>query len=91
MVTLPNPKYNMPATDDDTIQRLFSEIFDKDMDQFREYAEADDGWNNLVTLLDENNGAGWVDPLVPSKPVLTLHYIRVNLTKWPIRLLHYTV
>ena len=49
----------MPATDDDTLQRLFSEIFDKDMDQFREYVEADDVWNNLVTLLDENNGAGW--------------------------------
>ena len=41
------------------LQRLLAEIFDKDFDAFREYVEAEDIWENLVSLLDENDGAGW--------------------------------
>jgi len=49
----------MPATDEDTLQRLLGEIFDKDFEQFREYVEAEDIWSNLVQLLDESDGSGW--------------------------------
>jgi len=49
----------MPATDEDTLQRLLGEIFDKDMNQFREYIEAEEVWSPLVDLLDENDSAGW--------------------------------
>lgn len=49
----------MPSCDEDTLQRLFSDIFDKDMDQFRDYVEAEDVWSKLVEMLDDNNGAGW--------------------------------
>lgn len=59
LAELPNPKYQMPATDDDTLQRLLVEIFDKDFDQFREYVEAEDIWSNLVELLDDDDGSGW--------------------------------
>ncbi len=49
----------MPATDDDTWQRLFSEIFEKDMEQFREYCRNEDVWDSVVELLDKEDGAGW--------------------------------
>ena len=49
----------MPPTDEDTLQRLLGEIFDRDINQFREYLEADNVWTNLVKLLDEKDGAGW--------------------------------
>ena len=49
----------MPATDDDTWQRLFAEIFDKDMEQFRDYCQNEDVWEGVVKLLDEKDGAGW--------------------------------
>jgi hypothetical protein len=56
---LPRLDAPMPATDEDTLQRLLGEIFDKDVNQFREYVEAEEVWSNLVDLLDENDGAGW--------------------------------
>jgi serine/threonine protein kinase len=61
MTSLAEPKdpRQMPATDEDTLQRLLGEIFDKDFDQFREYLEADEIWSSLVALLDENDSAGW--------------------------------
>jgi serine/threonine protein kinase len=59
LAELPRLDYAMPATDEDTLQRLLGEIFDKDISQFREYVEAEEVWNNLVSLLDENDGAGW--------------------------------
>ena len=59
LAEIPNPQYQMPATDEDTLQRLLGEIFDKDFQQFREYVEAEDLWSNLVELLDENDGSGW--------------------------------
>ena len=49
----------MPATDDDTWQRLFSEIFEKDMENFRDYCENEEVWSNVVELLDREEGAGW--------------------------------
>ncbi|GAX21533.1 hypothetical protein FisN_6Hh423 [Fistulifera solaris] len=59
LAELPNPNFQMPNTDEDTLQRLLGEIFEKDMDQFREYVEAEDIWTDLVQLLDENDRAGW--------------------------------
>ncbi|CAB9516583.1 expressed unknown protein [Seminavis robusta] len=49
----------VPATDEDTLQRLLGDIFDKDIAQFREYVEAEEVWANLVELLDRNDSAGW--------------------------------
>ena len=49
----------MPATDEDTLQKLLSEIFNQDFGAFREYVEAEDVWTKLVEVLDEKNGAGW--------------------------------
>ena len=52
-----DPKAPLPNTDEDTLQRLFSEIFEKDVKgQFREYLEAEDAWSNVVQLLDEKDG-----------------------------------
>jgi len=59
LAVLPDPTYQMPATDEDTLQRLLTDIFNKDFDEFRDYVEAEDMWSNLVELLDENDGAGW--------------------------------
>ena len=68
LAELPNPEYQMPATDEDTLQRLLGEIFDKDFEQFREYVEAEDTWSNLAQLLDESDGSGWkaLETLVPA-------------------------
>ena len=50
----------IPPTDEDSLQRLLGEIFDKDVkEQFREYVLNEECWLNLVRLLDEQNGAGW--------------------------------
>jgi len=57
---MPNAGTPMPATDEDTIQKLLSEIFNQDFKAFREYVEAEDVWSRLVELLDEQDGAGWV-------------------------------
>jgi serine/threonine protein kinase len=62
LAELPRPvtsTYQMPATDDDTLQRLLSDIFEKDMQQFREFVLEEDVWSNLVALLDENDRSGW--------------------------------
>jgi len=47
------------ATDDDTLQRLFSEIFGKDVDELREYYANEDVWSEVVSLLDMEERAGW--------------------------------
>jgi len=47
---------NLPATDEDTLQRLMSDIFDKDIMQFREYVEAEDIWDNVVDMMDRLRG-----------------------------------
>ena len=59
LAEIPTPNTPMPATDEDTLQRLLGEIFEKDILQFREYVEAEECWSNLVELLDEDDGAGW--------------------------------
>jgi hypothetical protein len=59
LAELPTPDAPMPATDEDSLQRLLGDIFDKDFAQFREYVEEEDAWGPLVELLDRNNGAGW--------------------------------
>jgi serine/threonine protein kinase len=59
LAQLPRLNYPIPNTDEDTLQRLLGDIFDKDIQQFREYVEAEDVWSKLVELLDESNGAGW--------------------------------
>ena len=59
LAEVPDPKYPLPATDEDTLQRLLGDIFNKNFAEFREYVEAEDIWSKLVALLDENDGAGW--------------------------------
>lgn len=54
-----DPNQNIPATDEDTLQRLIGEIFDQDFEEFREYVDAEDTWAELVTLLDDKDRAGW--------------------------------
>jgi len=49
----------MPPTDDDSWQRLFSDIFEKDMGNFRDYCANEDIWDGVVELLDREEGAGW--------------------------------
>lgn len=51
------PKANLPATDDDTLQRLMTDIFGKDILLFREYVEAEEMWESVVDMLD--NSGGW--------------------------------
>jgi hypothetical protein len=50
-----------PKTDEHAKLYLLTLIYvlDKDIEQFREYVEAEEVWSNLVELLDENDGAGW--------------------------------
>ena len=64
LAEVPTPEYNIPATDEDTLQRLLTDIFDKDMDQFRDYVEAEEIWSNLVTLLDEKEGWEFLESLL---------------------------
>lgn len=59
LAEIPSKDYKMPDTDEDTLQRLLGVIFEKDIDQFREYVDAEDIWSNLVELLDKNDRAGW--------------------------------
>ncbi|KAG7362906.1 hypothetical protein IV203_026266 [Nitzschia inconspicua] len=59
LADLPTANTPMPATDEDTLQKLLSEIFANDFSAFREYVEAEDIWTKLVALLDEKDGAGW--------------------------------
>lgn len=59
LAELPSPGYRMPALDEDTLQRLLGEIFEKDINQFRDYVEAEEIWGKLVGLLDQEDGAGW--------------------------------
>jgi serine/threonine protein kinase len=59
LADLPDKNYAMPATDDESLQRLLVDIFDKDINQFRDYVEAEEIWSKLVEFLDRNDGAGW--------------------------------
>lgn len=46
----------IPATDEDTLQRLMTDIFEKDILQFREYVDAEDMWDKVVDMLDAMRG-----------------------------------
>lgn len=59
LAEVPDAEYVTPPTDEDSLQRLLSDIFDKDMGEFREYCEAEDIWTGVVELLNENDAAGW--------------------------------
>ncbi|KAH8065702.1 hypothetical protein JL722_79 [Aureococcus anophagefferens] len=48
-----------PAADQDTLKRLWDDIFDRDIAKLRDYADAEEGWRNAVDLLDAKDGAGW--------------------------------
>ena len=77
LAELPKPvssTFQMPATDEDTLQRLLSDIFDKDMKQFRDFVLEEEIWSNLVALLDENDQSGW-------KVLETLVLARENAAK----------
>lgn len=59
-----DPKQNIPATDEDTLQRLMTDIFGKDMEQFRDYVEAEeDIWIDVVEMLDKSDGWSLLDAL----------------------------
>jgi len=59
LADIPAANYRLPPTDEDSLQRQLSDIFGKNMDEFREYYDAEEVWNKVVALLDENNKAGW--------------------------------
>lgn len=60
LAEVPTPQYSMPATDEDTLQRLLGDIFGKDVKgEFRDYVEAEEIWTKVVELLDQKDGAGW--------------------------------
>lgn len=59
LAEIPRQEYSMPPTDEDALQRLMADIFDKDMDEFRDYCEAEDIWSSVVSMLDENDSEGW--------------------------------
>ena len=48
-----------PIADQDTLKRLWDDIFDKNIDSLRDYADAEPAWRNAVALLDASDGAGW--------------------------------
>jgi hypothetical protein len=87
-VSTDNPNQNIPATDEDTLQRLIGEIFDKDFAEFREYVDAEDAWSNLVALLDDKDRAGWKfleELLLCREKVAKLSKDGVNMTESYLR------
>lgn len=59
LAEIPRQEFQIPPTDEDSLQRLMSDIFDQDMDEFRDYCDAEDIWSSVVSLLDENDREGW--------------------------------
>jgi hypothetical protein len=49
----------IPASDHDKWQQLFLEIFEKDMEQFRDYCANEEVCDSVVELLDTEDRAGW--------------------------------
>jgi serine/threonine protein kinase len=58
----PTLEYKLP--DEDTLQRLLTDIFEKDVEQFRAYVQAEDVWSDLVALLDEKEGWKFLESLL---------------------------
>jgi hypothetical protein len=46
----------IPPSDEDTLQRLMSDIFEKDIFRFRDYVEAEDIWEKVIDMLDRMEG-----------------------------------
>jgi len=42
LAEVPDAEYVTPPIDEDSLQRLLSDIFDKDIGEFKEYCEAED-------------------------------------------------
>ena len=59
LAELPSNSYRLPATDEDSLQRLLGEIFKKDIQEFRDYCKEEEAWSRVVELLDNHDGAGW--------------------------------
>ena len=59
LAEIPSENYNIPQTDEDSLQRLIGDIFKNDIDEFRYYCDAEQIWSPLVSTLDENGRAGW--------------------------------
>lgn len=59
LAEVPTANYTIPPTDEDALQRLMTDIFDQDMEEFKDYCEAEEVWSSVVNLLNENDGAGW--------------------------------
>ena len=59
LAEVPKPDYVVPPTDEDALQRLMADIFEKDMSQFRDYCSEEEIWTSVVNLLDEDDKAGW--------------------------------
>ena len=58
------PADKIPTTDEDTLQRLMTDIFEKDMKQFREYVQDEEEiWENVLQMLDERDGWDVLDAL----------------------------
>ncbi|KAA8497065.1 Calcium/calmodulin-dependent protein kinase type 1 [Porphyridium purpureum] len=47
------------SANQETFKRLFEDVYEYDLGQFRSYCEAEPRWKMGIRLLDENNGAGW--------------------------------
>ena len=59
LAEVPSANYAIPPTDEDALQRLMTDIFDQNMEEFKEYCEAEEIWSSVVDLLNENDCAGW--------------------------------
>jgi serine/threonine protein kinase len=59
LAEVPQPDYVVPPTDEDALQRLMADIFEKDISQFRDYCSEEEIWTSVVSLLDEDDKAGW--------------------------------
>jgi len=76
LAEVPKPDYATPPTDEDSLKRLMTDIFDKDMEEFKDYCEAEEIWSSVVNVLNENEGAGWD---VLSKMCFARDSVRDNL------------
>mmetsp|Transcript_23556 Transcript_23556/g.35786 ORF Transcript_23556/g.35786 Transcript_23556/m.35786 type:complete len:85 (+) Transcript_23556:631-885(+) len=57
-------------TDDDALQRLLGDIFDKDMDEFRDFLlEEEDVWKDLVLYLDKHDGWRFLETLLRAREI----------------------
>jgi len=57
------------ATNEDSFQRVWADIFDQDMSAFRDYLrnEDDDIYKNLVSFMDEREGWKFLEALLNAR------------------------